>query len=106
MTTQEIILFNKIDYSDHKLLRKLYAQYEGLHSIGTKNQVALCICMDLVQAIEEAFLTEKEKKIIKLYIETGGEIEVIINKTNLARATVFRNLSSAIQKISVFLRDY
>lgn len=106
MMTQEIVLFNKVDYSNHKLLRKLYAQYEGLHSIGTKNQVALCICMDLVLAIENAFLTQKEKDIIKLYIETGGEIEAIINKTNLARATIFRNVSSAIKKVSIFLREY
>ena len=106
MTTQEIVLFNKVDYSDHKLLRKLYAQYEGLHSVGTKNQVALCICMDLVQAIENAFLTEKEKNIMNVYIETGGEIEAIINKMNLARATIFRNIGSAIKKISIFLREY
>jgi DNA-directed RNA polymerase specialized sigma subunit len=105
MIDKEVALHNMANYNNYNNLIFLLQNYHNLRNMCYRgNQTAICICLDLELAMNNEYLTEKQKKALKLkffYKETNAYIS---EEMNVSENAVRKYIKGGIKRMSKILR--
>lgn len=104
MTQMDFTIYNKGNYSDVANLKKLLYSMQKLYTLSNKSKFALCIYLDLCDAIHQSTITDRQRHILELYTWQYSTAE-IADMLNVGQRTVQLDLNSALIAISLYLSE-
>lgn len=99
------IIFHAIDYSNLSCIQGLLRYYYNYKELAMKkgNAELYCVYADIDTALENIKLTEKQKRVLKLYMAGWYETDIGKEMGNVTHQAISKHILSICKKISNFL---
>jgi DNA-binding NarL/FixJ family response regulator len=96
----EDVLFNFADYSSLKKLKLLLSSLEKLKTMAhSGNSMALCIFIDLTEALKSAKLTNRQQQCLHLRFVRGEQNNYIAEQLNITESGVRKNIEGGLIRL-------
>jgi DNA-directed RNA polymerase specialized sigma24 family protein len=104
MREKEDALENLADYSSIPHLKHILNNIYQLKKLSEKgNQTALCIVIDIEIALKSTYLTEKQKKVLKMKFFGKETNDFIAEQMNISETAVRKHIQGGLKRIQKLL---